>query len=55
MHPSFSAGNGGKGNIGKLMKALKPYSFMIAVAFLTTAISVVVAVIAPQWLSKLTD
>ena len=28
---------------------------MIAVAFLTTAISVVVAVIAPQWLSKLTD
>ena len=45
----------GKGNLGKLLKAMKPYSVWLCFAFLFTAVSVVISVIAPQWLSKLTD
>ena len=44
-----------KSNLSKLFKALKPYSVWITFAFLFTAVSVVISVIAPQWLSKLTD
>ena len=44
-----------KGNLGKLIKAMKPFSVWITFAFAFTAISVVLSVIAPQWLSKLTD
>ena len=45
----------GNGNLKKLFKALKPYSVWIGFATLFTAISVVISVLAPQWLSKLTD
>lgn len=55
MHPTMSAGERGKGNLKKLFKALKPYSFQIMLSVLFTAVSVVIAVLAPQWLSKLTD
>ena len=55
MHPGFKAGDGGKGNIRKLFKALKPYLPLILISCLFTSISVVVAILAPQWLSKLTD
>ena len=51
----MSAGERGKGNLKKLLKALKPYSLWICIAFLFTAVSVVISVLAPQWLSKLTD
>ena len=44
-----------KSNLSKLFKALKPYSVLIGFAFLFTAASVVISVLAPQWLSKLTD
>ncbi len=54
MHPSISAKKG-KGNFKKLIKALKPYTVLIVFAFLFTAVSVVISVLAPQWLSKLTD
>ena len=55
MHPTMSANSRQKGNLGKLFKAMKPYSIWICFAFLFTAVSVVISVIAPQWLSKLTD
>ena len=45
----------GKGNLRKLFKALKPYSFIIALSFLFTIVSVVVSVLAPNVLSDLTD
>lgn len=51
----MTAGAKGKGNLGKLFKALKPYSMWIAFSFLFTCISVVISVIAPQYLSKLTN
>ncbi len=54
MHPSMS-GKGGKGNLKKLLKALKPYSPLICLAFLFTSVSVVISTLAPQWLSRLTD
>ena len=52
--PMMSAG-GGKGNLKHLFKALKPYKFAIALSFLFIAVSTVLSVYAPQWLSKLTD
>ena len=55
MHAKMSANARGKGNLKKLFKALKPYSVWIGFAFLFTAVSVVISVLAPQWLSKLTD
>ena len=55
MHPSMSADGRGKGNMKKLLKALKPYSFLIALSVLFTAVSVVVAVWAPSFLSELTN
>lgn len=55
MHPKMSAAPHEKGNLKKLLKALKPYSFQIALAFLFTCVSVVIGVLAPQWLKKLTD
>ncbi len=55
MHPSMSADGSGKGNIKKLLKALKPYSLLIALSVLFTAISVVVGVWAPSFLSDLTN
>lgn len=56
MHPTMSAAGGrGNGNLKKLFKALKPYSLWIGFSVIFTAISVVVSVLAPQWLSKLTD
>ncbi len=45
----------GKGSLKKLFKALKPYSFIIALSFLFTIVSVVVSVLAPNVLSDLTD
>lgn len=44
-----------KGSIAKLLKALKPYSFNIGLSFLFICVSVVVSVLAPEWLSDLTD
>ncbi len=55
MHPSMSAGGQGKGNLRKLFKALKPYSAMIILSVLFTAVSVVVSVWAPSFLSELTN
>lgn len=56
MHGKMVAGPaGGKGSIKKLIKALKPYSLQIALSFLFIAVSTVLSVYAPQWLSKLTD
>ena len=56
MHGKMAVGSaGGKGSIKKLIKALKPYSFQIACSFLFIAVSTVLSVYAPQWLSKLTD
>ena len=55
MHPKMSVSSDSKGNFKKLIKALKPYSVWIGFAFLFTAVSVVISVLAPQWLSKLTD
>ncbi len=54
MHPPISA-QGEKGNLKKLFNALKPYSVMIIFAFLFTSVSVVISVLAPQWLKRLTD
>lgn len=45
----------GKGNIKSLIKALKPYWFYILLNFLFIAVSTVIAVLAPQWLSDLSD
>ncbi len=44
-----------KGNIKLLIKALKPYSLHIAVSFVFILISTVLSVLAPQWVSNLTD
>ena len=45
----------GSGNLGKLLKALKPYSLMIGFAFAFTAVSVVISVLAPQFLQDFTN
>ena len=44
-----------KGDMKKLLKALKPYRLQISLSFIFIIISTVVAVYAPQWLSKLTN
>ncbi len=46
---------GRKGDIKYLIKAIKPYYFRIALVFIFAVISSVLAVLAPQWLSKLTN
>lgn len=58
MHGGMAIGKGGKsgkGSIKSLLKALNPYKFKIALCFLFIAVSTVLSVYAPQWLSKLTD
>lgn len=55
MHGKPVVGNDGKGSIKHLFKALKPYFPHIIVTFLFIAVSTVLSVYAPQWLSKLTD
>ncbi len=42
-------------NIGKIIKSLKPYYAQILVSFICITISVVLSILAPQWLSKFTD
>lgn len=54
MHGNMTA-SGEKGNIKHLIRALKPYKFKIALSFIFIVISTVLAMYAPQWLSKLTD
>lgn len=44
-----------KGNMKKLLKALKPYWWQICISFIFIVGSTVVSVYAPQWLSKLTN
>lgn len=44
-----------KGNIRDLLHALKPYATKIALSFFFIAISTVLSVLAPQWLSRLTN
>lgn len=44
-----------KKNMKSLFRAMKPYYGQIAVSFVFIAISTVLSVLAPQWLSKLTD
>ena len=44
-----------KGSIKPLIKALKPYTFYIVLNFLFISVSTVLSMLAPQWLSKLTD
>lgn len=59
-HGSMTARNSSapikqKGNIRQLLKALKPYLPQIICSFICIIISTVLSVIAPQWVSKLTD
>lgn len=56
-HGGFSVTNDmeKKGNLKDLLLALKPYAPKIALSFLFIAISTVLSVLAPQWLSKLTN
>lgn len=44
-----------KGSVKKLLKALKPYWGRIICSFICIIISTVLSVLAPQWLSKLTN
>lgn len=46
---------GKKGDVKKMLAALKPYKWKIGVALVCILISTVLSVYAPQWLSKLTD
>ena len=58
MGPRRSGGNfekAKKGSVKKLLKALKPYWIQIIVSFVCIAISTVLSVLAPQWLSQLTN
>ena len=52
---NFSDETSSKGSIKKLLKALKPFYINIAFSFVCILISTVLCVLAPQWLSKLTD
>ncbi len=52
---NFSDETSSKDSIKKLLKALKPFYINIAVSFVCILISTVLCVLAPQWLSKLTD
>lgn len=44
-----------KGGVKKLVKSLKPYLFFIFIAMICTTLSITLAIIAPQFLSKVTD
>lgn len=44
-----------KGSMKQLLKALKPYIPQIICSFICIAISTVLSVLAPQWVSKITD
>lgn len=44
-----------KGSVKKLLKAIKPYWWKIGISFIFIVISAVISVLAPQWLSKLTN
>lgn len=44
-----------KKNIGRLAASFRPYFLATAVSLFCIAVSVVISIIAPQWLSKLTD
>lgn len=44
-----------KGSIKRLLKAIKPYFPYVAISFLFIAVSTVLSMLAPQWVSKLTD
>ncbi len=46
---------GKKGDVKKMLAALKPYKWKIGIALVCILISTVLSVYAPQWLSKLTD
>lgn len=50
-----SAVKNNKGNMKELLLALKPYSLKIFTSFIFIAVATVVSVLAPQWLSKLTN
>lgn len=52
---SVSSEKSKKGNIKHLLKALKPYFPQIICSFLCITISTVLSVLAPQWVSKLTN
>ncbi len=55
MHGGMNPGKGEKGSVKQLVKSLKPFKFQIAFCFLFIALSTVLSVYAPQWLSTLTD
>lgn len=44
-----------KGSFKHLLKTIKPYAPQIAISFIFIMISAIVSMLAPQWLSKLTD
>ena len=44
-----------KGSMKQLLKALKPYIPQIICSFICIAISTVLSVLSPQWVSKITD
>lgn len=50
-----SSVNAQKGSFKQLFKAIKPYAPQIAISFIFIVISTVVSMLAPQWLSKLTN
>jgi len=52
---NFNSAENRKGDIKKLIIAIKPYYFKIALVFVFIVISSVLSVLAPQWLSKLTN
>lgn len=64
--PMMGAGHGGrrgmptekvdmKKNLGRIINTLRPYYVKTLISFLCVAVSVVISILAPQWLSKLTD
>lgn len=44
-----------KKNLGRIINTLRPYYVKTLISFLCVAVSVVISILAPQWLSKLTD
>ncbi len=52
---AHSSNAASKGSFKQLFKAIKPYAPQIAISFIFIVISTIVSMLAPQWLSKLTN
>ncbi len=55
MHGGPAMGTAEKGDIRSLFRAMKPYRISIFLSFFFILVSTVLSIIAPQWLSDLTD